>query len=143
MTRERILNAAYDLASVEGSSVLTYESVAAASGIDKGVIKTHFDNIKFLWAEVTYKRILDTAFDMVVHNGLQNLRRDSVAEEAGVSTGSVSWHFKTIGDLRDAVIKRAIECEELKIIAQGLAAGNEIAREAPEALKSKALKTFL
>ncbi|MGL5775626.1 MAG: helix-turn-helix domain-containing protein, partial [Aeromonas veronii] len=45
--------------------------------------------------------ILEAAYQLAQVDGWTNFKRDDVAEKAGVATGSVSHHFKTMDGLRD------------------------------------------
>ena len=87
--------------------------------------------------------ILEAAYQLAQMDGWTNFKRDDVAEKAGVATGSVSHHFKTMNGLRDAVMRKAIQTECLSIVADGLAARNKYAQGAPEGLKREALATLM
>ena len=87
-------------------------------------------------------KILDAAFTMAVEDGLLSIRRNTVAERAGIAHSLVTYYFN-MDELRDAIIKRAIEKEQVDILAQGLALSNPVAMSAPTKLKSKALATLL
>ena len=92
---------------------------------------------------MTRDQILTAAFDEAVQAGFYAMTRDNIAERAGVATGSVNHHFKDMRNLRHAVMHKAIQDEQLCIIATGLAQGDEIARSAPEELKRRALETLV
>ena len=70
---------------------------------------------------MTRDQILTAAFDEAVQAGFYAMTRDNIAERAGVATGSVNHHFKDMANLRHAVMHKAIQCEQLCIIATGLA----------------------
>ena len=91
----------------------------------------------------TREKILSAAFDLASSIGIDVMTRDQVAIQAGVALGNVSNHFKNMDNLRHAVMRKAIQCEQLCIIATGLAQGDEIARSAPEELKRRALETLV
>lgn len=92
---------------------------------------------------MTRDQILTAAFDEAVQAGFYTMTRDNIAERAGVATGSVNHHFKDMANLRHAVMRKAIQTEQLCIIATGLAQGDDIARSAPEGLKRRALETLV
>lgn len=96
-----------------------------------------------LKADVRRDQILAVALTMAERDGFNNLRRDAVAEEAGVATGQVNHMFETMDKLRRAVMKAAVNREILPIIAQGLANGDKVAHEAPVWLKQKALASLV
>ena len=87
--------------------------------------------------------ILEVAYVMAQRDGFGTLTRDGVAAEAGVAMGSVNHHYGTMDALRDAVMRMAIEREDLPVIAQGIAAGHPIAQGAPLNVRTKALATLL
>lgn len=87
--------------------------------------------------------ILEAAYQLAQLDGWTNFKRDDVAEKAGVATGSVSHHFRTMDGLRDAVMRKAIQTECLSIVADGLAARNKYAQSAPEGLKRQSLETLI
>lgn len=88
-------------------------------------------------------KVLDAAYQLAQHVGLYDMMRDDVARLAGVASGSVNHHFKTMDGLRDAVMRKAIQTECLSIVADGLAARNKYAQGAPEGLKREALATLM
>lgn len=85
------------------------------------------------------RRLLEAAATVAVERGFLTMRRRDVAAKAGVATGSVNHEFETMDGLRDALLRHAIENENLPIIAQGLACGHPIAREAPADLRARAV----
>lgn len=91
---------------------------------------------------MTRDKILEAAYKMAVVDGLDCLTRDAVAAGACVSKGAINHHFKTIENLRTEVMKRAVEMEDLKLIAQGIACDNEVAQSAPHGLRVKALSSL-
>lgn len=86
--------------------------------------------------------VLNAALAQANLEGWDKLTRRPIARRAGVSAGSVSNAFGSMGALKDAVMALAIEQGLLRILAQGLAAGNDIARNAPPDLKAKALASL-
>lgn len=89
------------------------------------------------------EHILQTAYKMAQRDGFAAITRDGVAAEAGVAMGSVNHHYGTMQVLRDAVMQRAVEEEQLELIAQGIALGDNVAKTAPLELRQRALKTLL
>lgn len=89
------------------------------------------------------EHILDTAYKMAQRDGFAAITRDGVAAEAGVAMGSVNHHYGTMQVLRDAVMQRAVEEEQLELIAQGIAMGDNVAKTATLALRKRALTTLL
>jgi AcrR family transcriptional regulator len=97
---------------------------------------------KRLDPKVRKEEILAVAVAHASVVGLNGLRRDDIAQKAGVANGLVSRYFNTMLQLRRAVIRSAVHNEILPIIAQGLAMREPEAMKAPEALKQKALATL-
>lgn len=89
------------------------------------------------------EHILDTAYKMAQRDGFAAITRDGVAAEAGVAMGTVNTHFGVMGNLRDAVMQRAVEEEQLELIAQGIAIGNPIAKSVDVDVKLKAVEHLL
>ena len=89
------------------------------------------------------EHILDTAYKMAQRDGFASITRDGVAAEAGVAMGSVNHHYGTMQVLRDAVMQRAVEEEQLELIAQGIAMGDNVAKSAPLELRQRAISTLL
>lgn len=70
--------------------------------------------------------------------GYQAVRRRHVAEAAGCSPALVSFYFGTMDNLRKEMMRDAVTRGDTAVVAQGLAAGDRIARRAPAELKQKA-----
>ena len=89
------------------------------------------------------EHILEVAYTMAQRDGFGTLTRDGVAAEAGVAMGSVNHHWVKMSALREAVMQRAVEEENLELIGQGMALGDGIAKSAPLELRTRALTTLL
>lgn len=89
------------------------------------------------------EHILEVAYTMAQRDGFGTLTRDGVAAEAGVAMGSVNHHWGKMSALREAVMQRAVEEEDLELIGQGMALGDSIAKSAPLELRTRALTTLL
>ena len=87
--------------------------------------------------------ILEVAYTMAQRDGFGTLTRDGVAAEAGVAMGSVNHHWGKMSALREAVMQRAVEEENLELIGQGMALGDSVAKSAPLELRTRALTTLL
>jgi len=91
---------------------------------------------------MTKERILDVAYSMALSDGFSCLKRDDIAAKAGVALGTINHHFQTVAALRNEVMKRAVEAEDLKLIAEGIAAGEPAAQAASQELRLKALTSL-
>ena len=89
------------------------------------------------------EHILEVAYVMAQRDGFGTLTRDGVAAEAGVAMGSVNHHWVKMSALREAVMQRAVEEENLELIGQGMALGDSVAKSAPLELRTRALTTLL
>lgn len=89
------------------------------------------------------EHILEVAYMMAQRDGFGTLTRDGVAAEAGVAMGSVNHHWVKMSALREAVMQRAVEEENLELIGQGMALGDSVAKSAPLELRTRALTTLL
>lgn len=89
------------------------------------------------------EHILEVAYTMAQRDGFGTLTRDGVAAEAGVAMGSVNHHWVKMSALREAVMQRAVEEEQLELIAQGIALGDVTAKSAPLDVRTRALTTLL
>ena len=82
--------------------------------------------------------ILSAALELAKTEGLAGIRRDNVAERAGVATGLVNLHYGTMKQLRRAVVGEALRVRDLRVIAQAMAMGDPRALGAPEELRKAA-----
>lgn len=89
------------------------------------------------------EHVLEVAYTMAQRDGFLTLSRQNIARESGVATGSVSHYWGTMQTLRDAVMTRAIEENDVEIIVAGIAAGNEVVKSAPKELRLKALASMM
>jgi AcrR family transcriptional regulator len=88
------------------------------------------------------EQILDAAYRMARMRGLNYLTRDAVASAAGSANGSVTYCFGNMGALTDAIMSRAIEFKDHRLIAEGIINNNEIALNAPKMLRTQALNSL-
>lgn len=72
-------------------------------------------------------------------HGFGNVTRNMIADRAEIATGSVSYHFKSMPKLEAAMVERAIESENLKVLGQAISRKHPIATKAPEALQRRAV----
>lgn len=72
--------------------------------------------------------------------GFKRVTRNDIADRAEIATGSVSYHYGDMKKLQAAMVARAIETENLKILAQALAERHPLAMKAPEALRIRAAR---
>lgn len=82
--------------------------------------------------------ILSTAMRLANLHGLNNVTRNMIADRAEIATGSVSYHFKDMKKLRAAMVIRAIETQNLRVLGQAIAAKHPLALKASDDLRKAA-----
>lgn len=87
-------------------------------------------------------QIVTAALKVAERDGFSKVMRDAVAREAGCSTSLIFNYFKTMPQLRRAVMRAAVASGNLKVIAQGLALKDPRAISAPPELKERALASL-
>lgn len=93
--------------------------------------------------ELRKDHILDVALKLAETNGYSRMTVVQVAEAAGITHGTVLRYFGTVAQLRNDVMRKAVKTNNLKIIAQGLSAGDRQAQKADEAVKAEALNCLM
>lgn len=78
--------------------------------------------------EHTRELILEVAFEIIRNEGLYACTQRAIASVLDISPGTVTWHFRILDDLHDAVIRSAIDSFK----AQTLKWFIETATAAPE-----------
>ena len=89
------------------------------------------------------ENVLIVATSLAATFGYQNITREDVAKSAFTSPGTVSGLFGSMDQLKQEVVKFALNNTCLPVIAQALASRNKLAMAAPEALKRKALEAMI
>jgi AcrR family transcriptional regulator len=84
--------------------------------------------------------ILDAAVQIADRKGFRAVTRIAVAERAKVAEGTVSYHFKSMARLRDAIVVAAVKHRHVGVLAKALADGHRLAKAAPKDLKDAAAK---
>lgn len=85
-------------------------------------------------------QIMTVAMRLAEQGNYQSVTRDQIANAAGVSVGLVSTHCGTMQNLRRDIMRQAVKNRILRIVAQGLAAGDSHARKAPSDVRADAAK---
>ena len=86
--------------------------------------------------------VLTAAIAVAERMGFAAMRTKDIAEEAQCAHGTVALHWATLGQLRRAVMRAAVQQRNLKIIAFGLAISDKDAQRAPDELKRIALASL-
>lgn len=82
--------------------------------------------------------ILYHALLLSQRHGYQNVTRSMIADAMGCSPSLVNSHYGTIPQFRRAIMSAAIAMDDLRVLAQGLAAGDAKARSAPQEMRERA-----
>lgn len=88
--------------------------------------------------ELRRRQLLACAIELAKTHGYNRITRKQVAELAGVSEGNVARLY-TMPQLREEVLRHAIDHKMLKIVAQGLASCDPICDGIAASLKRQAL----
>lgn len=87
-------------------------------------------------------QLLDVAVELARKNGFANLRMLHISQSADCSNATVVGYFKTMVQMKRAVMRAAISREVLPIIAEGVAMRDPVAKKACPDLQRKALATL-
>lgn len=85
------------------------------------------------------EQIVGAALARAERQGFHSITPTNIADEAKCAKSLVYHYFKTVPQLRRAVMRTAIHRRCLKVIAQGLATGDAQAQKAPYELRTAAL----
>lgn len=82
--------------------------------------------------------ILSAAMVAAGKLGFGNIRQKDIADAAECGHGTVTLYWRTMGQMRRAIMREAIKTHNVKIVAQGLGINDPDAKKAPPELKQKA-----
>lgn len=92
---------------------------------------------KRVYPKLRKAQILNVAVDVAKNVGYNLLTRKRVSTAAEVSPALINRYFNTMDNLRQEVMKYAIQHEIIRIVANGLGTRCPYAQKAPAKLKSK------
>lgn len=84
------------------------------------------------------EELLQLAVSLAEGTGYMKVTRKQIADKAGVCEALVTHRLGTMAAVRRSVIRRAIATQNVRVLAQGLAANDPHARKAPDDLKQQA-----
>ena len=87
-------------------------------------------------------QILRAALTLAVDTHYLKVRWDNIARAADCSPSLVQYYYKTLIQLRRAVMREAVKTKCLPVIAQGLSAGCVYALRASESVRAAALDSL-
>jgi AcrR family transcriptional regulator len=87
--------------------------------------------------------ILEAAMDAAREMDFRHLTREAVAERAGVTPPLVNYYMGNLEQIREAVVREAIDREDLEILAQVMLAKHKAARRLTGALRTRVVDALL
>lgn len=93
--------------------------------------------------EARKEDILAAALPLAEQLGYANLTRDQIAGAAKISGPTLHYHFGTMAAFRRDLMRYAVKHENLRVIGQGLTAGDPQAAKVSDAVRRSALECFL
>lgn len=93
-----------------------------------------------------HDKVLAAASALARVTGFQHITRSEVAARAGVAAASVSHAFGSMIDLKQAVLRHAIETEDVTIVAQGLTdrpGGHPLVKDISDSLRERAARSLI
>jgi AcrR family transcriptional regulator len=90
--------------------------------------------------EVRKDAIVTAALRLAAATHYLHVQRKQIADELGVTPPALTYHFGTMEQLRRAIMRAAVEREDVTVVAQGLVAQDKHAKKAPEALRRRAIE---
>lgn len=88
-------------------------------------------------------QLVDHALALAVNSSYLKVSFRDVAERAKLTKGAVIHHFKSVEELRAAIMDEAVYRGDLKVVAEGLVHNHPRAMSAPEKLKREAANYLL
>lgn len=88
--------------------------------------------------KVRTEQLLDVALTLAATHGWRGLTHDLIAQAAGVSRGLVVARLGTMEQVRRSVMRAAVARRSVRVVAEGLAAGDRHACKADAALRQAA-----
>jgi AcrR family transcriptional regulator len=88
-------------------------------------------------------RIMRSALILAARHGIAATSRNSIAAHAECSSGSVSFHFGNDRELKRAIVRAAIERENLAVIGWSIAERHPSAQALDSELRARALRKHL
>ncbi len=98
---------------------------------------------KRLHPDIRKAEIITAAIKLAQMVGYDNVTRSEIANAAGVANGLVSRYWGTMPQLKRAIMRQAIQKEDLIILVQGLARADINALKAPKHLKEAAIRELM
>lgn len=90
-------------------------------------------------------KIFAAAYEMAARIGVAAVSRNAIADKVGCSTGAVSFHHGEMRKVHTAIVKRAIEDENLPVLGHAIAERHHAVQgeKITDALRKRALAVHL
>ncbi len=88
-------------------------------------------------------RIMRSALILAARHGIAATSRNSIAEHAECSSGSVSFHYGNDRELKRAIVRAAIDRENLAVIGWAIAERHAAVQSIDAELRARALRKHL
>ncbi len=88
-------------------------------------------------------KLLREAIKLAVKQGYRNIKREDVAQKAGVSAALINFYYGTIQNLQKEVMRYAVKERVLNLIAQGITLRDKIALNASKEKRKDAAFSLL
>ncbi len=92
--------------------------------------------------EVRKHQIVQAGLVVARRGGYAAVTYSAIAREVGISAPSVTYHYKTMPQLRRAIMRHAIKKEDGLVVAMGAKAGDQHATKAPMQLLTEGRKAL-
>lgn len=98
---------------------------------------------KRLKPEVRKEQVIDAALRLAGQSHYLEVGREDIAAALGFSASTIRYHFKTLTQLRNDLVRAAIKRNDLAVIAQAITAKHPHAVKASPELRRQALEASL
>lgn len=86
--------------------------------------------------------VITAALDLASRTHFDKLSQRTVADHVGIKGPAVQYHFGTMTQLKNEVVRAAIKRRVLRVVAQAIVAGHPQARKIDDELKRAAFEGF-
>lgn len=161
--RTQLLHIALAQIAAQGWDKTTHRSVAAECRVNETTVYSHFPKRSDLRTALMEKQpgldlpeapdqrmkpkdrkrmLIDAALVLAGEVGYKNITMEALTAAAGVSRTLYARYFTTVGQFRVDVMRAAVKRGNLRVIAQGLAAQDPHAMDAPHDVRIAAAATL-
>ena len=92
---------------------------------------------------VRREQFVQAALRLAKRDGFESIDKPAIAKEIGLTESLMYHYFKSVKDVRVAVMQRAVHQKIVPIVARGIALGYACARNCDDKLKDAAVKHML